>query len=256
MDVSLVDEEDGALGLVLKGEEDVFAAGEGAGGIVGITDIDEACFRIGGDEAFDVMGVALGEGDLGDMRSTAHGAALCGFEGGIGNNEATGRRGEGEDGVVEGLGRAGIDGEVIFGNAELLGECSGEFGGLTVDVVATALGGDGGDGFTGGLTGPEGILVGVDEDGAGRHGGAHAAGGGPGLGGSGLGSTVCSGLLGRSGEMGFGEDGHGGGGDGGHAHEGAAGGGGGGKCGVHGVLLRIRGRVIDSIRCAEVKTAP
>ena len=48
VDVGLVDEEDGALGLVLEGPCDLFLGGEGAGGVVGVADVDDAGVGRGG----------------------------------------------------------------------------------------------------------------------------------------------------------------------------------------------------------------
>ena len=109
------------------------------------------------------------------------------------------RGGEGEDGVVKGLGGAGIDSDIGFFEPALFGEGGGELCGFAVDIVTSAFGSDGCDGFACRFTRTQRIFVGVDEDGARWHGLANAA------------SGRCSRgtrLLGSPGEVSLGEDGH------------------------------------------------
>ena len=68
-----------------------------------------------------------------------------------------------EGDVLQGVGRAGVGCDVVFGNVVLRGEDFDELHALG-EVVAAALGGDGGDGAAGCVAGAERVLVEVDED--------------------------------------------------------------------------------------------
>ncbi len=61
MDVCLVDENDGVAGLVGDGVVDLLFAGDGAGGIVGIADVDDAGVIVRFEHGIDVVGVVLGQ---------------------------------------------------------------------------------------------------------------------------------------------------------------------------------------------------
>ena len=74
---------------------------------------------IGGDHGTDVVGVGGGERDLDDLGAGGFGGDHAGLVAGIGGDVAAGGRGEGQGGELEGLAGAGVDGDVIGGEAVL-----------------------------------------------------------------------------------------------------------------------------------------
>ncbi len=75
VDVGFVDKQDGALGFVIERPGDLCFAGEGAGGVVGIADVDNAGVRVGRDQRLHVMRIGCGERHLADLSLRDDGGA-------------------------------------------------------------------------------------------------------------------------------------------------------------------------------------
>ena len=172
VDIGLVHQQDRPLRLVLQRPPDVFARGDRAGGVVvGVADVDHAGGGVRRHHRLDVVSVGRGQRHLVDRRTAVGGRQHRRLVRWVGGNEAAGRRGEGQHGIVERLGRTGVDGDVLRLQAVLFSEGLGERtrpGRPCGRSGRRAALGDVGDGFARRLAGAQRILVGVDHHRVGR----------------------------------------------------------------------------------------
>jgi hypothetical protein len=196
MDVSFVDQQDRALGLVVDRPENVLLWSQSSGGIVGVADIEDAAVGRGADHRLHVMGVGGGERNFDDLRSHVAGCAHSRLIAGVRGDEGALRRGERHRCILQRLAGTGVDGDGVRREPKLFSDEPGQFGLAAGGVVAAAGLRDRGDGVEGLRTRPERVLIGVDHHGVGVRARARSA----------VGPAV--GLLQRSpGKVAFGEDG-------------------------------------------------
>ncbi len=161
MDVGFVNHHDGTFWFIFDKVLEVGVRRERAGRIVGIADVEQSGIRRGGDHRFNVVRVSLGQRNLDDASSVRRGNARTSLVTGIGAHVASLRRGEGNDSEVKRRSRAGKKMDALRIQAFLLRKDVDEFVGEIVEIAAAERD-DSGDGFTRGLAGTEGILIGVD----------------------------------------------------------------------------------------------
>ena len=86
MGVGLIEHDDGALRLVGHEPGNIFLRGEGAGGIVGIADVNEAGIGAGRNHRSHIVGIFLGQRDVDGLGADELGGAGAGFVAGVGYN--------------------------------------------------------------------------------------------------------------------------------------------------------------------------
>ena len=154
-------------GLVGESVLDIFARRDGAGGIVGIADVEDAAVGRGGEHGLDVVRVGCGERHLDDCRAVRNRGAHAGLVAGVGGDVGARGRGEGEHGELQRLRRAAVDVDVLGPEVVLLGEDLGELAGAG-EVVTTGLVEHVGHGRACVVAGAERVLIGIDLHRAGR----------------------------------------------------------------------------------------
>ncbi len=119
VDIRLIHHQHAAFGLVRQCVVQVLACGDGAGGIVGVADVDDARVGIGRAHGLYIVRKILAQRHLDQARAIAGCRTPAGFVGGVGSDQRGAGRSECQHRVVERFGGPGVRHQMIHRQLEL-----------------------------------------------------------------------------------------------------------------------------------------